>query len=528
MTGNSGTPSQLELTFHGAAQTVTGSCMELTLGNTRILVDCGLYQGSRTLETLNHGAFDFEVGRIDAVVLTHAHIDHCGLLPKLVKQGYKGVIWCTPGTSDLLEFMLADAGRIQESEALRRNRRPDRAGEAAFQPLYTEQDALQAWRQSRGVALGEWFEPAPGFRVRFWNAGHILGAASAEIEAGGVRLLCSGDIGPDNKEMEANPQSPSTLDYVVCESTYGNRTRDHLTIEARRDLLEHEVNSALARGGNLVIPVFALERAQELVLDLIRLAEANRIPGVPIFVDSPLASRATGVFARHASELEDMAGIDIAHHPAIHYVEDAMASMRLNMMSGAIILAASGMCEAGRIRHHLTHNLHRRESTVLFVGFQAMGSLGRVLLDGAQRVRISGEEINVRAQIRRIDSYSAHADQAELLAWIKARLPISGALFLSHGESEAIEGLKALVAADQPALKIIAPHLGESFALTPGGTAPKRLRTARADIEAALGTDWQNDYASFVTNLKHELKHFRTDKDRRRAIAEMQAILARG
>ena len=527
MASDSGSP-QLQLTFHGAAQTVTGSCMELTLGERRILVDCGLYQGSRTLETLNHGAFDFEVGRIDAVVLTHAHIDHCGLLPKLVKQGYKGVIWCTPGTSDLLEFMLADAGRIQESEALRRNRRPDRAGEAAFQPLYTEQDALQAWRQSRGVALGEWFEPAPGFRVRFWNAGHILGAASAEIEAGGVRLLCSGDIGPDNKEMEANPQSPSTLDYVVCESTYGNRTRDHLTIEARRDLLEHEVNSALARGGNLVIPVFALERAQELVLDLIRLAEANRIPGVPIFVDSPLASRATGVFARHASELEDMAGIDIAHHPAIHYVEDAMASMRLNMMSGAIILAASGMCEAGRIRHHLKHNLHRRESTVLFVGFQAMGSLGRVLLDGAQRVRISGEEINVRAQIRRIDSYSAHADQAELLAWIKARLPISGALFLSHGESEAIEGLKALVAADQPALKIIAPHLGESFALTPGGTAPKRLRTARADIEAALGTDWQNDYASFVTNLKHELKHFRTDKDRRRAIAEMQAILARG
>ena len=528
MTGDSGDPSQLELTFHGAAQTVTGSCMELTLNGRHILVDCGLYQGSRTLETLNHGAFDFAVDRIEAVVLTHAHIDHCGLLPKLVKQGYKGVIWCTPGTSDLLEFMLADAGRIQESEALRRNRRPDRAGEAAFQPLYTEQDALQAWRQSRGVALGEWFEPAPGFRVRFWNAGHILGAASAEIEAGGVRLLCSGDIGPDNKEMEANPQSPSTLDYVVCESTYGNRTRDHLTIEARRDLLEHEVNSALARGGNLVIPVFALERAQELVLDLIRLAEANRIPGVPIFVDSPLASRATGVFARHASELEDMAGIDIAHHPAIHYVEDAMASMRLNMMSGAIILAASGMCEAGRIRHHLKHNLHRRESTVLFVGFQAMGSLGRVLLDGAQRVRISGEEINVRAQIRRIDSYSAHADQAELLAWIKARLPISGALFLSHGESEAIEGLKALVAADQPALKIIAPHLGESFALTPGGTAPKRLRTARADIEEALGTDWQNDYASFVTNLKHELKHFRTDKDRRRAIAEMQAILARG
>jgi metallo-beta-lactamase family protein len=523
LASDSGSP-QLQLTFHGAAQTVTGSCMELTLGERRILVDCGLYQGSRTLETLNHGAFGFAVNSIDAVVLTHAHIDHCGLLPKLVAQGFKGAIWCTQGTSDLLEFMLADAGRIQEGEALRRNHRRDRAGETAFQPLYTEADALKAWRQSRGVGLGEWFEPAQGFRVRLWNAGHILGAASAEIEAGGVRLLCSGDIGPDNKEIEADPQSPSDLDYVVCESTYGNRTRDRYTIEQRRDLLEREVNAALARGGNLVIPVFALERTQELVLDLIRLAEANRIPGVPIFVDSPLASRATGVFARHADELEDMAGVDIVRHPSIHYVEDAQESMRLNQMSGAIILAASGMCEAGRIRHHLKHNLHRRESTVLFVGFQAAGSLGRVLVDGAQRVRISGEDITVRAQIHRIDSYSAHADAQELLRWVQGRLPIHGALFLSHGEPDAIAGLEALVQADEPALKIIAPHIGESFALAAGAPA-RRVQTARADIEGALGHDWQNDYAAFVANLKHGLGHIRSDKARRRAIAEMQAIL---
>ena len=378
------------------------------------------------------------------------------------------------------------------------------------------------------MELGEWFEPAPGFRVRLWNAGHILGAASAEIEAmtqrGLVRLLCSGDIGPDNKEMQANPEAPSGLDYVVCESTYGNRTREHLSIEARRDVLEHEINTALARGGNLIIPVFALERTQELVLDIIRLAEANRIPGVPVFVDSPLASRATTVFAAHAGELEDMAGIDIVRHPSIHYVEDTAESMRLNTVSGAIILAASGMCEAGRIRHHLKHNLHRRDSTVLFVGFQSAGSLGRVLVEGAPRVRISGEEISVRAQIRRIDTYSAHADSAELQAWIKARFPISGALFLSHGESDAIAGLEALVQAEAPGLKIIAPRLGESFALSPGAPA-KRLRTARVDVGAALGTDWQNDYASFVTNLKHGLAHLRSDKDRQRAIAEMQRIL---
>jgi len=354
-------------------------------------------------------------------------------------------------------------------------------------------------------------------------------AASAEIEAetaqGPVRLLCSGDLGPDNKEFQLDPQAPSGLDHVVCESTYGNRSRDRLTIAQRRDLLEREVNAALARGGNLVVPVFALERTQELVLDLIRLAQANRIPNVPIFVDSPLASRATSVFARHAAELEDMEGIDICHHPSIHYVEDASESMRLNLLSGAIILAASGMCEAGRIRHHLKHNLHRRESTVLFVGFQAQGSLGRVILDGASRVRISGEEISVRAQIRQIDSYSAHADQTELLKWIAARAPIAGSLFLSHGESEAIAALSALVAAQAGAPGVIAPRLGESFALTPGAGA-KRLRTARMDVASALGSDWQNDYASFVANLKHELKHFRSDADRRRAIAEMRRILA--
>ena len=527
-TGKTSAHSGLELTFHGAAQTVTGSCMELTLNGRHILIDCGLYQGSRTLETLNHGAFDFDVSRIEAVVLTHAHIDHCGLLPKLVKQGYKGVIWCTQATSDLLEFMLADAGRIQESEASRRNHRRDRAGETAFEPLYTEADALAAWRLSKGVDLGAWFEPAPGFRVRLWNAGHILGAASAEIEAttrlGPVHLLCSGDIGPDNKEMQANPEGPSGLDFVVCESTYGNRTREHLTIDQRRDILEHEINTALARGGNLVIPVFALERTQELVLDIIRLAEANRIPSAPVFVDSPLASRATAVFAAYAGELEDMAGIDICRHPSIHYVQDTAESMRLNMVSGAIIMAASGMCEAGRIRHHLKHNLHRRDSTVLFVGFQSAGSLGRVLVEGAPWVRISGEDITVRAAIRRIDTYSAHADSAELLAWIKARFPIGGGLFLSHGESDAIAGLQALAQAEAPNMRIIAPHLGESFALAPGAPA-KRLRTARLDAAAAMGTDWQNDYASFVSNLKHGLAHLHSDKDRQRAIAEMQRIL---
>jgi metallo-beta-lactamase family protein len=519
------TETPLTIQFHGAAGTVTGSCMELTLGQHRILIDCGLFQGSRSLEALNHGAFAFEVGKIDAVLLTHAHIDHCGLLPKLAKEGYHGSVWCTAPTADLLEYMLADAGRIQESDTARRNRRYDRAGEAMFEPLYTEADGLCAWRLAEPVGLGTWFEPAPGFRARLWNAGHILGSASVELEAGGVHLLFSGDIGPDNKAFHEDPAAPECIDFLICEATYGDRTRPQLSIEQRRALLETEVKAALARGGNLVIPTFALERTQELLLDFARLADANRITNVPIFVDSPLASQATKVFAAHASELEDVEGADIFCHPSIRYVEDVAESIRLNSVSGAIILAASGMCEGGRIRRHLEHNLHRRQSTILFVGFQARGSLGRVILDGAERVRLSGKDINVRAAVRRIESYSAHADRDELAAWIHERHPIRGGLFLGHGESEAIEALRSLIQSETPGLAVVAPAIGESFALTPGAP-PKRIRTGRVDIAQLAGEDWQNDYADFAANLKHNLAHIRSEEGRRKALDEMRRVLA--
>lgn len=516
--------SSLTLRFHGAAGTVTGSCMELRCGDHAILVDCGLFQGSRSLETLNHGDFGFDLQKIDAVVLTHAHIDHCGLLPKLTAQGFDRPIWCTPATADLLEYMLADAGRIQESEADRRNRRRDRAGENRFAPIYTEEDALRAWRLSRPAPLCDWFEPCPGFRARFWNAGHILGAASVEVEAGGVRLLLSGDLGPDNKAFHPDPDAPTGLDHVVCESTYGDRARAPSTIEQRRDQLEAEIKDALRKGGNLVIPTFALERTQELLLDMARLADANRIPDVPIFVDSPLASRATKVFAAHASEMEDLDGHEIFHHPSIHYVEDVAESIRLNTISGAIIMAASGMCEAGRIRHHLKHNLFRRDSTVLFVGFQAKGTLGRVLLDGAQRVRISGEDVNVRARIRRIDSYSAHADRDELHRWISARRPIAGSLFLDHGEREAVASLRDLVQADDPATSIIMPQIGETYELEPG-TPARRIGTGRVDMEMLAGPDWQNDYADFAIHLKQHLARIRSETARREALAQMRRVL---
>lgn len=514
----------LSLTIHGAAQTVTGSCLELRSKRSRILIDCGLFQGSRSLEALNHEPLAFDPRQIDAVVLSHAHIDHSGLLPRLAAERFDGAIWCTGETSDLLEFMLADAGRIQEYEAERRNRRRDRAGDDPFEPIYTEEDAMAAWRLTRPVKLGEWFEPAEGFRVRLWNAGHILGSASVEVEAEGVRLLYSGDIGPDNKAFHPDPASPVGFDHVICESTYGDRTRERMTIEERRRLLETEILEARARGGNLVIPSFALERTQELLLDIATLSSSGRIGNAMAFVDSPLANRATTVFSKYAGELEDTGGRDVFTHPSIRYVDDAMESMRLNSMSGAIILAASGMCEAGRIRHHLFHNLPRRDSTILFVGFQAEGSLGRVILDGAQRVRISGRDVGVRARIRRIDSYSAHADQSELLEWIAQRGPIAGSLFLDHGEPGAIAELRTKAEAQKLAPSIIAGEIGEVYELEAGKPA-RRTRTGRTDLRHATGRDWQNSYADLAINLKRRLAAIRDAEARQKAIEEMRAVL---
>jgi len=514
----------LQLKLHGAGRTVTGSCLEFTGSGGRLLVDCGMFQGSRSLEALNRQGTLGAPARLGGVILTHAHIDHSGLLPKLVKDGYSGPIWCTDPTADLLEFMLADSGRIQESEAERRARRRDRRDDAQIEPLYTEEEALAAWRLARPVPLGEWFEPAPRFRARLWNAGHILGSASVELEADGVRVMCSGDIGPDNKAFHPDPQGPCCFDHVVCESTYGNRARTRATIAERRETLARIVNEALGRGGNLVIPAFALERTQELLLDIAALSREGRIGHATAFVDSPLANRATGVFARHLDELEDTDGLDPFRASAIHYVNDVTESMRLNTLSGAIILAASGMCEAGRIRHHLFHNLSRRDSTVLFVGFQAQGSLGRVILDGAERVRISGRDVIVRARIERIDSYSAHADRDELADWIAARAPISGSLLLDHGEGEAVDALAALATERKLAPAVKVPEIGEVWELPAGGPA-RRLRTGPPEVAHAVGRDWQNAYAELATGLKQRLDRIRDDAAREAAIAEMRKVL---
>lgn len=514
----------VDLTFHGAAQTVTGSCMEIAAGQGRLLIDCGLFQGPRTLEALNFAPFGFVPAEMGALILTHAHIDHSGLLPRLAAEGFAGSIYCTSATRDLLAYMLPDAARIQEWEAERRNQRGDRQDEAPIEPLYREEDARKVLALLHPVEFGEWFTPLPGVEARLWNAGHILGSASVELRRGALSLLFSGDLGPINKTFQSGPQAPTGIDHVVCESTYGDRERVELGADARRDLLATEIRDALAAGGNLIVPVFAVERTQELLFDLAMLFHTGALHRRPVFIDSPLASQATGVFARHRHELAGVGSEPIFDDSAFHYVESVAQSIQLHNMRGAIILAASGMCEGGRVRQHLLHNLARNNSTVLFVGYQARGTLGRAILDGAKRVRISGRDTAVRARIRSIDSYSAHADRAGLIAWIAGRRPVAGSLFLDHGEHEAIAALKD--AAMRLTDSVIAPALGDTYRLRPG-VAAEKIASHPMVPASATESDWQNDYAQFSVNLKHRLGQIREDEARRKAIAEMAAVLDR-
>jgi metallo-beta-lactamase family protein len=526
----------ITLRFCGAARTVTGSCHLFEMPTGRLLVDCGLFQGPKTLKALNYGKFPFEPSDIDAVLLTHAHIDHSGLIPKLTCGGFRGPVWATRGTIDLCSYMLPDAGSIQESEVIALNRRNAARGRLQVKPIYTQRDAIASLDAFRSVEYETWVTVMRGVRARYWNAGHLLGSASIEIEfagAGGdgkpLRMLASGDLGPDAKLLEPNPEAPTGVDYVICESTYGDEDRPPVTRESRRQHLAEEVRAAHQRDGALLIPAFAVERTQELIVDLVDLMERGDIPAAPVFLDSPLAIRATEVFRQHADSLEADLDVErLLNSPHLRCTETVAESKSIARLTGFhIIMAGSGMCDAGRIRHHLKRWLWHAKATVLLVGFQAQGTLGRFLSDGVKAVRIQGEEIRVAARIRRLDEYSGHADGPELARWIASRRPIERGVFLVHGEEPALAGLSERIAERTvPAAKVFTPLLDDIYELTTEAPTPVDVsHRRRLAPEAVVNLDWHNDMSKLILDINDAVEAAAGDRARGVIIRRLRRAL---
>ncbi|MEN0001201.1 MAG: MBL fold metallo-hydrolase, partial [Pseudomonadota bacterium] len=455
--------------------------------------------------------------------------------------GFDKPIFATEPTCDLLTFMMKDSAKIQMSNNMRDNRKRQRKGLEPVEPLYTDADAkrvLELLKPIEGYDI--WFEPSPGVHVRYWNAGHILGSASAEVkfedsESGNMmRVLFSGDIGPEEKVFHPEPGGETGFDYIVCESTYGDRDRDDYTLEKRRDMLRKELVRGLSAGGNVVIPAFAVERSQELLHDIGVLLAQGELPQATVFLDSPLAKNVTDVFIKHAHTLDDVA-IDnskLFRDEQFRLVESVDESKAINRINGgAIIISASGMADAGRIKHHIKNNIWKHNCTILFVGYQAPGTLGHIITSGADMVRIHGKEYVVKADIRRLGNYSAHADQGELIDWVLERAPIAGGLFLNHGDDDAREELTRMLAErGMDADMIFMPQFDESFDLVAAtaetkGRVRSRGKMAERIPADELLTDWNNDYAAFIVALTQRLNTAENDRERRQLLRDLQNVL---
>ena len=522
----------VQIHFHGAAGGVTGSCYALVTERARIIVDCGMFQGSKSEKELNYRAFPFVPANVDGVILTHAHIDHSGLLPKLTKAGFKGPIFATRATIDLCAVMLPDSAFIQEAEVEQLNRRNARRGRAEISPIYSVTDATAALTQFRAVDYARWIEIANGVRARFWNAGHLLGSASVEVELSeGANKRCgilfSGDIGPDQKLLQSNPEAPNGFDYVVCEATYGDTDRQDTSPESRRKLLRTEVQDAVKRGGPLLIPSFAVERTQELLVDLVGLMEEGQIATVPIFIDSPLATKASAVFERHSGEIEGGDALRRSlNAPNVRFTESVEQSRAIGRITSFhVIIAASGMCDAGRIRHHLRDWLWRPEASVLLVGYQAQGTLGRILQDGSARVRIMGEEVDVQACIRTLDVYSGHADGPELGNWLQARMPIRKNIFLVHGEEAALAGMQNRARALVPVDRTIIPALDDAFELDGESAHAVKGPMRRIEPSPVGRLDWHNDLSKLLLDISDTVAQAADERSRAIVIRRLRKAL---
>ena len=438
----------MKLTFQGAAGGVTGSLHLLEHAGKRFLLDCGMFQGRRKEAERRNRDFPFPASSIDAVILSHAHIDHSGRLPLLVRNGFRGPIYTTPATIDLCDAMLRDTGHIAESDAEFVNRKhPD---DPPVEPLYTVADAAVAMRQFRPVPYHRRTDIGAGLTMESYDAGHILGSSSLVITDGKTRLAFSGDVGRPGLPIIRDPEPLPPVDYLIMESTYGGRK--HPQTEEALGRLEQILNRTVARGGRLIVPAFAVGRTQQLVLLLHQLINEKRIPAVPMFVDSPLALNVTEVFRKHPECFDEgvneylRKGEDPFGFKRLVYVRDVNESKKLNDMKGCfVVISASGMCEAGRILHHLRNNVGNSRNTVLLTGYQAENTLGRKLQDGWKSVRIFGIPTRVEAEVLSLDALSGHADSEELLDWMKPMAASLRKVFLVHGEPEQSKALSEAI-----------------------------------------------------------------------------------
>ena len=433
------------LTFLGAAGTVTGAKFLLTADGTRLLMECGMFQGLRELRARNWQAPPVEPGTLAAVVLSHAHIDHSGYLPRLARDGFEGPIFCSPGTADLLKIMLPDAARLQEEEAEFRNRKDATKHRPAL-PLFTTADADRALALVKPIAFEQPFAPALGFDAWFRMSGHILGASTVEVVTGGRRLVYSGDLGRYDVPIMRDPVQVATADTLLIESTYGDRL--HPPGDAA-PIVEQAVRRAAEKRGWLLVPAFAIGRTQDLLYVIRELEETGRIPKLPVYLDSPMGIESTKIYARHSEEHDaDVARVEAEGKrpfmPARFQLSPTGEdSKKLNGLEGpGIVIAGSGMATGGRILHHLRHRLPNDRTTVLFVGYQAAGTRGRQLRDGAAKLRIFGEDVPVRAAIMSTDALSAHADQAEIIRWLRGFSRQPGMTYCVHGEPSAAAALR--------------------------------------------------------------------------------------
>ena len=526
----------MKITFCGAAGTVTGSCYLIETSQYRFIVDCGMFQGNKEIRALNGRDFLFNPGSLDFGLLTHAHIDHSGLIPKLVKNGFTKKIYATKATVELCRIMLPDSGHIQEMESEWRNRKRARKGQPPTNPLYTLIDAVNCLSYFQPVDYLEEFNPVPGVKVRFLDAGHILGSALIEIYVteGGLttKIVFSGDLGQKNQPIIEDPSYVTNADYVLIESTYGNRL--HEDSEERVRQLKRMIIESVESGGNLVIPAFAVGRTQDLLYHIRTLLLKGEIPRIPVYIDSPMAVSVTEIYRDNPGYYDQptLKMLAEAQSPFdfknLHFTRSVDDSRRINEIAkGAIIISASGMCDAGRILHHLKHNLWRPESHILFVGYQAEGTLGRRLLEGAKVIKIMGEEIGVRAQIHSIGGFSAHADQAGLIDWLKGFEQLPRGIFITHGENNAQKEMAALIR-QQLNIEPTIPAWGEEYELN----TTAHLQELPQPVMANFSLDRTvTDLEHSVLNLRRQIEENSMEKtstqleDIRRILSDLETLL---